>query len=461
MNEEPAAPPPPAATGNAAPAPPPGGPRKPDAPGPPAPAEPGVIPQDLQQPTTRTVLLVILAFLLLLGASFLIGWVPHHRLQEQTRADAARQGGDNPTVGVVHPREVAAEKELQLPCNVKPNQQADLYPQATGYLKTLFVDIQSSVKEGEVLAVIDTPQVDAQLDQSKAALEQARAAAVTAQSNLVLAQQTLERYSAAQKETSGSISALDLDQKQAAYDQAVAALAQARANVTAAQANVHQLTVTQNFEKVVAPFSGIITTRNFDVGAYLAAANNGPGKQLFSLVDSSKMRVFVSVPQIYATQISNGQAAFLEVSNYPGRRFAGIVALKADALDPVTRTMQFELDFPNPKNELLAGMYGQAWLKVSDPHPLLTIPSGALVFNADGVQVAAVRDGKIHYQKIAVGHDRGTELEILQGLQPDDLVVASPGERLREGLAVQSFVQDDPKAGPPQSQPQAAHAAAN
>jgi len=190
------------------------------------------------------------------------------------------------------------------------------------------------------------------------------------------------------------------------------------------------------------------------VGAYLYSANNmGPGKQLFSLVDSAKMRVFVSVPQIYITQITNGQPVGLEVSNYPGRRFAGIVALRADALDPVTRTMQFELDFPNPRNELVAGMYGQAWLSVSDDRHLLAIPTGALVFNADGVQVAVVRDGKIHYQKVAVGRDMGTELEISEGLTRDDLVVTAPGPRLREGLEVQTVLPDTPAATQSQSAP--------
>ncbi len=288
---------------------------------------------------------------------------------------------------------------------------------------------------------------------AKPRLEQAKAAVNTAQSNLNLANKTLDHYTEANKEAPGSIAQTDLEQKQAAQEQAVAALTQAQANAKAAEANVHQLTVTQAFEKVVAPFSGTITVRNFDVGAYLSATNFGPGKQLFSMVDSSTMRVFVSVPQTYVTQIKNGQPAFLSVSNYPGREFQGSVKFKADALDPVTRTMQIELDFPNPKNELYAGMYGTARVAVSDEQPLLSIPSGALIFNASGVQVATVREGKIHFQKIAVGRDMGTELEVRDGLSRENLIVTSPGERLTEGLAVQTLLQDTPPTEGPKTQP--------
>jgi RND family efflux transporter MFP subunit len=399
--------------------------------------EDGAIPTDLPRPGVGKILLVLLLFVVLLGAMFVVGYLPHRATVEVAGADAAAMAGDVPVVSTTHPHPIATAQNLILPCNVKPLQETAIYAQATGYLRKLYVDIGSAVKEGQLLAEIDTPEVDAQLEQSKANLERAKAAVNTAQSNVDLAKHTLERFNDAEKETKGSISELDLDQKRAAYDQAVAALAQANADVNADAADVNRLTVLTGFEKVYAPFAGTITARNYDLGAYLSAANT-TGKELFHITRSDTLRVFVSVPQTFVTAIKTGQDAYLTVANYPGRKFKGTVALAAGALDPATRTMQYELDFPNKEHELFAGMYGQAQLATTDVQPMLGIPTSALVFNAEGSQVVVIRDKKVHYQKISVGRDYGTELEALTGVTADDEVVANPGERLVEGLTVKA-----------------------
>jgi RND family efflux transporter MFP subunit len=404
------------------------------------------IPKDLPKPGIISLIIGAVVLLLLLAAMFLIGYFPHERATKETTADATARAAVVPIVAVQRPKEISQEKDFYVPANVKAFAETSVYSQAIGYLKKNYVDIQDHVKEGQLLAEIATPEVDAQLDQSKATLAQGKAAVVTAQSNLDLAKLTLDRYEAAQKETPGSISATDLDTKKAAYDQAVAALAQANANVTADQADVDRLTVLVGFEKVYAPFSGTVTARNYDAGAYLTSGNIGAGKELFRITQSDTLRVFANVPQIYVTGITSGQPAYLKVSNYPSREFEGIVARAAGALDPSTRTMLYELDFPNPKGELYAGMYGTARVAISAGRKVLEIPSSALVLNSDGLQVALVREGSVHFQKINPGRDFGVTIEVDSGLEANDQLVVNPTEHLTEGLKVKTIEQDDQSA---------------
>jgi len=402
----------------------------------------------LKRPSALAIMLMVLAFLALLAGLFAIGWIPNRAAIQQAAEDAHRIQNLVFRARVVRPHAASTMPELVLPCDVHAYQATAIYPRANGYLKKLYVDIQSAVKAGDLLAEIDTPEIDAQLAQAKAALAQAVANADKAQSDLELAQATLRRY----EDSKGSVAEQSIEERRTAYDQTVSALKQAKANIDAARANVDQLATIQSFEKVSAPFSGVITIRNYDVGALLNPSNFGPGFQLFDIAQVDVMRVVVSIPQTHATEIKIGQPATLAVSNYPGRKFSGTVARNAGAIDISTRTMRFELDFPNPDGALLAGMYGDAHVGLSQDHPTLVIPTGALVFNANGKQVATVRDGKIAFRDIVVGRDLGTDLEVLSGLTSADQIVTNPTGRLVEGLAVETVpgesapAQETPKA---------------
>lgn len=394
------------------------------------------LPTDLPKPRTRTVLAVTGVFVAILIGLFFLGWVPRHRQAIAVRALAEEQAADVPVVGVAFPTPLVASKDLTIPCDIRANQSTDIYPRANGYLKKLYVDIQDHVEAGQLLAEIDTPEVDKQLSAAEATLEQSKAAVNKAQADLKLGRITLQRYTEAQKNSPGSVIQQDVDEKQSAYEDAIASLAQAQANVAVAEANVQQLKVTQGFEKVTAPFAGTITARNYDVGALLNPSNTGPGKQLFSLAQTDTLRVFVSVPQAAATNIRLGQPAFLQVRNYPGREFQGTVVRSAGALDPATRTLSYELHFTNKDHALYAGMYGQARLPVAAGKSILVIPTSALLFNANGLEVGVVQEGKVHIKKVVAGRDLGTEIEITSGLSRDDQIITNPGERMSEGMTV-------------------------
>ena len=397
-------------------------------------------PTNLPRPGNLTILAVLLAFLLLLAALFYIGWVPHQQQLAQTLADAREVGSDLPAVGITYPRALPAAKNLLLPCDIRPSQETAIYPRASGYLKKFMVDIGDHVETGQLLAEIDTPEVDTDLAQAKAAVQQAQANEIKAVADLDLAKRTLQRFEDLAKRDIGGVTEQQLDEKRSAANVLSATLTAAKATVVAANASVQRLQVLQQFEKVQAPFAGTITTRNYDVGALLSPTNVGAGKELFRLVQTDSLHVFVNVPQTYATNIKNGQPAVLMVRNYPGRNFNGTVARGAGALDPATRTLPFELHFPNATGELYAGMYGQVKLNIAEDHPILVIPSSALIFNAQGLEVALAQNDKVHYQKITVGRDLGTELEVTDGLAVTDQVIANPGERLREGLTIRVLV---------------------
>jgi RND family efflux transporter MFP subunit len=392
--------------------------------------------KDLHKPSTFTVVIVVIAFLVLLAVLFVIGLIPYLHARAQARADALEQGSGVPMVQVGLPKQPGNATDLHYPCDVRANQATDIFPQSNGYLKKFYVDIQDHADSGQLLAVIDEPEVDAQLDQSKANLVLAQANVLKAQSDLDLAQKTLDRYVATQKSSPGAVSQEEIDQNQSAVEDARSALAQAKATVVADQANVQQLTVMQGFEKVYAPFSGTITVRNYDVGALLSPTVT-PGKQMFSIAQTDPLRVFVNVPQAEATQIKKGQSAFLTVQNYPDRTFQGSIARTSGAIDLTTRTLTVEVHFPNKDGSLLPGMYGQVSLQTRNAASSLLIPSSALIFNAAGLNVAVVKDDKIHMQSITIGRDLGTEIEITKGLSPEDQVVTNPGARLAEGTAVQ------------------------
>ncbi len=420
----------------------------------------GAIPDDLSTPSGLVIVGVVAAFVVLLAALFLVGYIPDHREQAATRHEAAERAAAKPVVQWTNPTGFTGEKDVTLPCDVTANQQTALYTRTNGYLKEWHYDLGARVEKGALMAVIETPEVDAQLEQSRATLEQNKANVTKAQADLELARVTLQRYVDAQKTSPGSVTQEDVDTRRSAYDDAVAGLKQVQASVTQAKANVDQLQTQVNFEKIYAPFSGTVTARNYDVGALLAPTDIGPGKEIFDLAQTDLLRVFVNVPQGYANNVKPGLKAGLKaglkVRNFPSEEFQGIVTFTAGALDPNTRTLRVQIDFPNADGRLFAGEYGEVRLPVTEQVPVQLIPSSALIFNAQGLSVGTVGPGdKIQIKTVALGRDFGTELEVTSGLSPQDRVITNPGEQVNAGAEVSPHEQpmDDtiahPKPGGP------------
>jgi RND family efflux transporter MFP subunit len=295
------------------------------------------------------------------------------------------------------------------------------------------VDIGDRVKAGQLLAEIDAPDVDAELVQAKASVGQAKANVVKAEDDLELARTTFERYKGFGK--GGGVSQQEIDEKRAAYTQAQSALEAFKASVAAAEATVQRLAALQGFEKVYAPFAGVVTARNMDVGALVSAGQTVP---LFRIADTDVLRVYVNVPQSYVQSVRPGQKVGLAVRNYPGKEFEGVVARTAGALDPATRTLRYEVDVPNKEGVLLAGMYGEVRIKAKQDEPPMVVPTSAVVFDSGGTKVWVVEEGKVHPKRVDVGRDFGTEIEVSSGLSGKEQVVTNPGERLADGVEVEA-----------------------
>ena len=409
------------------------------------------VPTDLPKVGARHVTLFSVGVAIVFIAMFVLGYIPHRaRLREAN--EIAAQRSQKPIVDVVQPKRSAGDTELLLPGDARAMQETLIYPRANGYLKKLLVDIGDHVKAGQLLAEIDTPEIDAQLNETRAALQQAKANVTTSRTNFELTQSTFNRYESLAK--TGAVTSQDVDEKRSMFNQARSALDAASANVAAQEAAVQRLTDLQGFEKVTAPFAGVISGRNYDVGALLNPAVTGPGKELFRLEQVETIRVFVNVPQSYVSSITTGQEAFFESRNYPGKPFKGKLTRSAGAIDPATRTMRVEIDCPNPDDQLYAGMYGTVRLPISKTNTPLILPTSAMMFQADGTKVAVVEDGnRIRTQKVAVGRDFGTELEILEGLAGSERVVSNPGQNIADGLEVQVAEKSAPPSPAPAPAP--------
>jgi RND family efflux transporter MFP subunit len=318
--------------------------------------------------------------------------------------------------------------------------ESPIYARTNGYLKKWYHDIGSRVQKGDLLADIDTPEVDQQLSQARADL-------ATAQANAHLSEITASRYTELLK-TDG-VSKQEVDN--AAGD-----LAAKRAIVQSADANVHRLEEMKSFQRIYAPFSGVITRRNVDIGTLINAGNTGSAEQLFFLAQTSPLRVYVRVPEIYANTIHAGLGAYLEVTQHPGKKIEGKVARTAEAIDLATRTLNTEVDVPNRDGALLPGGYAQVHLEVKVAGSRLQVPVNALLFRSEGLRAVVVdANHKIHLTQITVGRDYGTSLEVLQGLDPKDWIVVNPEDSLEEGQEVRVKEIAMNAAGPAPAKPQA------
>ncbi|HTB15881.1 MAG TPA: efflux RND transporter periplasmic adaptor subunit [Bryobacteraceae bacterium] len=327
-----------------------------------------------------------------------------------------------PTVTVVHPKRGALKDEIVLPGNIQAFTVSPIYARINGYLKKWYFDIGGRVKTGQLLAEIEAPEVDKQLDQSRADLATAEANLTLSQSTMVRWQELLRKDAVAKQETDDRVG--DFQAKKATVD--------------SGRANVKRLEDMVSFEKVYAPFDGVITTRNTDIGSLINAGNGGLAQQLFTLAATDVVRVFVNVPQIYSRSASPGVMAQLTLTEYPNRRFSGKIARNAESIDPSMRTLLTEVDVNNSTGELLPGAFAQVHLTLAAKAPSLLLPVNSLLFRAEGLQVGVVRDGgKVELVPIVIGRDYGTEVEVVSaGLTENDNVVVNPPDSLATGTTV-------------------------
>ncbi len=391
------------------------------------------IPTDLPKIHTGWVIVATIIALAAFAGLFALGWFP--RADRIAKLDAETDSADAPpTVDVMVPTRESKPFDLMVPGDIRAFQETSIFPRANGYLGKQYVDIGAHVKAGELLAEIEAPEVDADLNQAKATVDQAKANYAKAQNDFDLAERTRVRFAGLTR--TGGVTVQELDEKTAASDQAKAAMNAAKASELVATAAVQRLQATQSFEKVYAPFDGVIMSRNYDVGALLSPTNTGDGKELFRVVQSDTLRIFVNVAQQYINSVAIGEQAFVSVPNYPGREFPGVVTRSTGALDPQARTLRYEIDVPNKDGALKSGMYGTVRIVVKPAEPPIMVPTSAVVFDSKGTRVWAVEDNKVKSKSIEVGRDYGTEIEARSGLTGNESIVTNPGERLAEGVDV-------------------------
>jgi RND family efflux transporter MFP subunit len=344
-----------------------------------------------------------------------------------------------PTVSVFHLTAENGQEDLVLPGTMQAYVESPIYARTSGYVKKWYHDIGTRVAQGEPLADIDTPEVDQQLSQARADL-------ATAQANASLSKITATRYQELIK-TDG-VSKQEVDN-------AVGDLAAKEATVNSAQANVRRLEELEGFKHVIAPFSGVVTRRQTDIGQLINAGNGGATQELFTLAQTDPLRVYVNVPEAYAPSIHAGLPAYLELTQYAGKKFEGKVVRTAQSIDLSTRTLLTEVDVPNHAGELLPGGYAQVHLGVQVGGERFRVPVNALLFRSEGLRAVVVdADHKIHLHALTVGRDYGTSLEVLQGVTSADWIVLNPADSLDDGQQVNvKEVPQKPAAAPPAQTP--------
>jgi RND family efflux transporter MFP subunit len=373
-----------------------------------------------QQPPAkpRTGLWIIVA-LLIIAAVVVAGVLPriHARaaLKDRTNDLAV------PAVNVTHPKLGATQTEIILPGNIQAFTDSPIYARTNGYLKKWYVDIGGRVKQGELLADIETPEIDQQMDQAKADLN-------TAQANFQLSEITSKRYEDLLK--TDSVSRQDVDNAHGDFEAK-------KAMVASAQSNLKRLEELQAFEKIYAPFDGVITARNTDVGHLINSGAGAPAAELFHIASLRTLRVYINVPQQYSQSAKPGIVANLTLQEFPGRKFPGKLVRTADAIDLASRTLLVEVDVDNANGELLPGAYTEVHLAVPAGVPAFILPVSALIFRGDALQVGTVENGdKAALQNITLGHDFGSTVEVVSGLKADDSVITNPPDSLVAGEKV-------------------------
>src|SRR5712692_5945449 len=344
------------------------------------------------------------------------------RVRARETLDAVTARMALPAVSVVSPKQTTPAEEIILPGNVQPFITSPIYSRTNGYLKKWYFDIGAHVKQGQLLAVVDTPEVDQQLQQSLSNLN-------TAKANLALAEITKNRYEGLLKKN--AVAQQDADNAVGTYNAN-------KAIVDANQANVKQLQALQSFEKIYAPFDGVITARNTDIGDLINSGSSGTAKtDLFHISQPGKLRVYVNVPEEYSRGINVGITADLSLAEFPGRTFQGTLVRTAEAINMTTRTLLIEIQVDNPTGTLLTGSYAEVHLKVPTQASTLLLPVNTLLFRSQGLRVGVVKDGKVELAAVTPGRDSGNQIEIVSGIKPDDQVIINPPDSIVSGQRVQ------------------------
>ena len=358
---------------------------------------------------------VAVIFVIVIGVGFISRKKAEADLKQVTAAAAIA------TVHVVYPQPGAPTAEIVLPGNTQAFTDAPIFARTNGYMKSWHVDIGTRVKKGQLLAEIETPEVDQQLQQARADLE-------TAQANLRQAEITADRWQALLKTDSVS--------KQET-DQAVSNLHAMKATVDSNMSNVRRLEELQGFQKIYAPFDGVITARNTDIGALINSGASTTGQELFHLAAINTLRVFVALPQLYSQAVRPGATASLTLDEFPGRIFSCTIARNSNSIDPASRTLLVEVDVDNRNGTLLPGAYVRVHLKLPQSANSVTVPSNTLLFRSEGLRVGVVRNGRADLVPVTIGRDYGSSVEVVSGLQPTDPVIVNPSDSLISGTTVQ------------------------
>ena len=367
-------------------------------------------------PPRKAMIIVVLVVVVLSvgGAASMFSRIRAGRaLAKETEIDSVA------TVAVVHPIAEKPDEELVLPASLQAYEESPIYARTNGYLLRWYRDIGSHVAQGELLADIDTPEVDQELSQARANRQQSSA-------QLDIAKISADRWQNLRK--TDSVSQQENDMQTNAYQQAVA-------NLAAADANVRRLEQLESFKHVYAPFSGVLVKRNVDPGALINAGS--VGMELFILAKVDPLRVFTNVPQAYSPAIKNGMPAYITLQEIPGQKFRGTVARTAEAIDPATRTLLTEVDVPNKDGRLLRGSFGEVHFSPRINTEKVTVPVNAMLFRREGAQIAIVgSDNKVQLRPITIGRDYGTTLEILGGVSIEDRIIINPADSLEDGQTV-------------------------
>jgi RND family efflux transporter MFP subunit len=364
----------------------------------------------------RAVIMVVLVVVVLVlsgAASMFSRFRAGRALAKETEIDSVA------TVAVVHPIAEKPDEELVLPASLQAYEESPIYARTSGYLRRWYRDIGSHVAQGELLADIDTPEVDQELSQARASRQQSSA-------QLDIAKISADRWQNLRK--TDSVSQQENDTQTNAYQQAVA-------NLAAADANVRRLEELESFKHVYAPFSGVLVKRNVDRGALISAGS--AGVELFILAKVDPLRVFTNVPQAYSPAIKNGMPAYIALQEIPGQKFRGTVARTAEAIDPATRTLLTEVDVPNKDGRLLRGSFAEVHFSPKTTAEKVTVPVNAMLFRREGAQLAVVgADNKVQLRSITIGRDYGTTLEVLGGVTFEDRIIINPADSLEDGQTV-------------------------
>ncbi|MFI5340944.1 MAG: efflux RND transporter periplasmic adaptor subunit [Candidatus Methylomirabilales bacterium] len=424
--------------------------------------------------SAKSVLGLAVLLLLAFGVFLYLGILPRFRGSQALADQVVRQATKAPVVTVVPATRSKATVQLALPGTATALMEAPIYARASGYISKRLVDIGDRVTAGQLLAIIEAPDLDQQVDQARASLQQSESALLQVQAQAQLARVTWERYQSLLED--GAISRQDADTAEANAKVAQANIQAAQDTINANKANLSRLLRLQGYERVTAPFAGFVTARNIDVGSLISASGSSlgattpasaalpttgtgaQGGEMFDVTNLDRLRIFVSVPESDARYITIGQAVELHFDSLPGRVFRGDVVRTTHAVDPATRTLLTEVQVENRNGALLPGTYATVTFNEVRATPPIVIPGDCVITRSTGTLVAMVRNDVVHLQPVVLGRDYGAQTEVREGLREGDLVIINPGDSAQEGARVSarrlaSTSENSPSPGQPPSQP--------